>query len=122
MRHRKNGFTLLEVMISLAIISIALVALLSAHNRALSLNYEAARLTDAVTLAREEMEKLFLGMRSEDKVRTARQKEEFPGLVWKTTVDETKIEGIWEAQVLVFNAGDKSRQAIISLKSYITKK
>ncbi|VAX21791.1 hypothetical protein MNBD_NITROSPINAE01-1553 [hydrothermal vent metagenome] len=121
-RHSKNGFTLLEVMISLAILAIALVALLSANNRALTLNHEASRLTDAVTIAREEMEKMFLGILPEDDTRKKIKKGEFPGLRWKATAVETKIEGVLEAQVLVFNATDRNERPIVTLKSYITKK
>ena len=50
-RHNSSGFTLLEIVIAMAILSFSLVALLSATNRALIMNASATRLTDAVFLA-----------------------------------------------------------------------
>jgi len=51
----KNGFTLLEVMIALAVVAIALTALLSLANRTIQVQAEQQNLTRATQLAQGKM-------------------------------------------------------------------
>lgn len=50
-----RGFTLLEVMIALAILSTAMIALLSLGNRSISVRAEVQRVTHATLLAEQKM-------------------------------------------------------------------
>ena len=50
---RKNGFTLLEVMIALAILSLVAVAFLRAQAGSVRLVYESSQISLATLLARE---------------------------------------------------------------------
>jgi len=121
-RHSRSGFTLLEIMVSLAILSIALVTLLSANNKALAMIAESESMTDAVTLAREEMEKLYIEPTPEAGVSDKKSSEDYPRFKWRVEIVETPFEGVMEARVKVFEAGDEKETPVFSLKAYITKK
>ncbi len=117
----ENGFTLLEVVIAVAILSTSLVALLSAHNRALLMEAEAVKLTEVVTLAREEMERLYLKPLPEVGVSELRKREDYPRYQWRTEIKETPFNGAWEVAVRVFKAGDDDASDLFTLKAYVRK-
>ncbi len=117
----ENGFTLLEVVVAVAILSTSLVALLSAHNRALLMEAEAVRLTEIVSLAREEMERLYLKPLPEAGVSELRKREDYPRYQWRTEIKETPFNGAWEVAVLVFEAGDDGASDLFTLKAYVRK-
>ncbi|PLX78215.1 MAG: type II secretion system protein GspI, partial [Desulfuromonas sp.] len=54
-RNVNSGFSLLEVMIALAIVSIALMSLLSLGNRSIGVNDRLQRVTQATLLAQHKM-------------------------------------------------------------------
>ncbi|VAX17487.1 hypothetical protein MNBD_NITROSPINAE04-950, partial [hydrothermal vent metagenome] len=112
---------LLEIMVSLAILSISLVTLLSAHNRALSLNAEAAMLTDAVTLAREEMERLYFKPPTESLDVEKKRRKDYPLLEWLTQMKETPFENIVEARVVVYKIKGGESPPVVSLKAYLAR-
>ena len=56
--HKQHGFTLLEIMIALAVLSVALVALLKSGGENLSLLYESNTLTTVSMLARQKLSEL----------------------------------------------------------------
>lgn len=56
--NNNDGFSLLEVVIALAIFSISIVGLYAVQTRTISQNYTASRITTAVNLASEKMEDL----------------------------------------------------------------
>ena len=119
--HRRCGFTLLEIMVSLAILSISLVTLLSAHNRALLLNAEAATLTDAVTLAREELEKLYIKPPTESLDVEKKRRKDYPLFEWLTQIKETPFENIVEARVVVYKIKGGESPPVVSLKAYLAR-
>lgn len=55
---RNKGFTLLEIMIALVVLTIGLIAIAYMTNYAISGNREAKLLTQAVTLAQDKLEEL----------------------------------------------------------------
>jgi prepilin-type N-terminal cleavage/methylation domain-containing protein len=118
----RDGFTLLEVMVSVSILAISFVAILSANNRALMMSAESVSLSKAVTLAREELEraqieklKLSVGV-SEKKT-----SKEYPGLAWRFRVATTPFGAVKKADITIFSADDKKETGIVTLSSYITK-
>lgn len=117
--YRKSGFTLLEIMVSLAIMSIALVTLLTAHNRAILLNSEAGFVTDASMLAREEMARLYIGNVSATPEPAKKNRDDYPGYSWVSTIGETPFPGVLEAEIAVFR--NENKNPLMILKSYIVK-
>lgn len=120
-RLENAGFTLLEIMVSLAILAIALVTLLSAHNKALSMSAEAVKLTDAVALAREEMEKFYIEPLPQPGVSDKKKRDDYPDFEWRTEVAETPFEGVWEVKIDVFKEGDEKEHGVFTLKTYVKK-
>jgi general secretion pathway protein I len=86
-----HGFTLLEVLIAIAIIAIALTSLFSSQSSSLSLAIEAKFNTTASLLAREIVAEYESGLRtfSGDEGDFG---EEFAGYSWKTEVEEANFE------------------------------
>ena len=62
-RHN-NGFTLLEVMIALAIVGIVLVTLIGLETRTIQLAERQERVTQATLLAQEKMTEVEIGAQS----------------------------------------------------------
>lgn len=94
---RHNGFTLLEVMVAIAILSIALVAVYGSQSQSVSLASEAKLKTTAPLLAQakiaeiEETEARDLTSSSGD------FGEDFPGYRWEVTVRDVPFFGEQEA-------------------------
>ena len=118
---RRKGFTLLEIMVSLAILATALVALLSANNKALSMTAGAAELTDAVALAREEMEKFYIEPLPEPGVSMKKKRDDYPLFEWRSEIVETPFQNVWEVRLNVFKAGDENERSVFTLKSYVSR-
>jgi len=99
MRDEK-GFTFLEIMVAVAILSIALIAALRAQSQSLSIAGESIRSTNVVFLAREKMSEFELeGNIQEGK--TDGTFEKHPGYRWEIEVKEApnpfknlQIEGL----------------------------
>lgn len=117
---RRHGFTLLEVMVSMAILAIAMVTLLSAGNRAALLFGESERMTTAVTLAREEMERLYAGPRPELGLSEPREREDYPDWRWRVEAKETPFPGAVEVAVLVYpkDKEDKETDPWVTVRGY----
>ncbi len=117
---RSEGFTILEIVVAMAILSISLVAILSAHNRALIMGDDAVRLTDAVHLAREEMEKIHLNRPlPKNGESDFQQREDYPKFKWRTTMEETPIEGAWIAVIVVYESEEDRMKELFKLTSYV---
>jgi general secretion pathway protein I len=120
-RRNEGGFTLLEVVVALAILSISLVTLLSAHGRAVTICANAEALTDAVTLAREEMEKLSVAAMPLEERSEKLKRDDYPEYEWRVDIKETPFTNVWEARLAVFKAGDKEERPVFNLVSYLSK-
>ncbi|VAX22936.1 hypothetical protein MNBD_NITROSPINAE03-874 [hydrothermal vent metagenome] len=117
----KSGFTLLEILVAVAILSISLVALLSAHNKALFMNAEAVEITEVVTLAREEMENMYMRASIESGLSDVRKRKDYPQYQWRTEVKETPFKGSREVIVRVFRAENEKAGDLFALRAYIRK-
>ena len=98
--RNEKGFTFLEIMVAVAILSIALIAALRAQSQSLSIAGESIRSTNVVFLAREKMSEFELeGNIQEGK--TDGTFEKHPGYRWEIEVKEApnpfknlQIEGL----------------------------
>ena len=95
-REPAYGFTLLEVMVSVAIMSIVLVSVYRLHSQSLTMNTEARFYTQAPMLARSILAELGAGEDAEFADNSGEFGENFPGYAWKASVEDVEIEALGE--------------------------
>jgi len=117
----QRGFTLLEVMIAMAIVATALVALLSLGNRSISVNDHLQNLTRATFLAQERMAQIEVeteqnlfdwGEQSGD------FEEPFENYHWQVTFEDTLLSDIKMVTVIVSWGRDAANENV-SLSSFV---
>jgi type II secretion system protein I len=118
---KQKGFTLLEVMVALAILSVVLVVLFSQQAASISHGHEARIVAKASLLAQERMD----GLITEGVFREGDQEGEIndsiPPFQWKQTVEESTIEGMKKITVLVrWKEGRKERD--VRFVTYVVSK
>ena len=91
---RQRGFTLLEVMVALAIIAIGLTALLGSHSQSVSLAEEADFFTTAALLAQKKMTELELAGLGDLSYDAGDFGEDFPGYRWEVKISRPDFGGI----------------------------
>ena len=119
-----NGFTLLEVMVAVAILGMVLVTLLGVKNRSMQDVALAEHITTATLLAKREMTDMLLRSSGTGTIGSETEgefaEEEFESYTWKKTVETiTPFENvrIIEMRVAVlWKEGE--RQEMVELKSY----
>ena len=120
-----SGFTLLEIIVALVILSTALVTILATLNTTIYKVGAAARLTDAVTLAREEMELFRISKTgisgkesiiNEDKML---KRNDFPQLQFTRRMEPTAIPGAYELKIEVFTKDEEDPVSIFELSQYV---
>ena len=97
----RRGFTLLEVMVALAVVAFAFVGLLTLHGRNIQLVDRANHYSRAVLLAREMMAQLQFedGATIDSSSGTF---ESYPEYRWERIVDETNFESVKRIRVRVY--------------------
>jgi general secretion pathway protein I len=109
-----NGFTLLEVLVAMAVLSVALVGLLGLYNRSLLLTGHTQRLSTATLLAQEMLNRTTVEGVEAARVNTGDFAELYPGQYpefrWYRTVRATPLEGLWEIRVGV-SWGERADEA-----------
>ncbi len=91
--RNENGFTLIEILISLAIISISFAVLLSVFTRTLATTAGSGTLTGAVMLAKEKIALVGEKQFPEPGVSDWEEDERYPSYSFRTTVKETPFPG-----------------------------
>jgi general secretion pathway protein I len=115
----KQGFTLLEVMVALAILAITLVIIFSQQAVGIKAGNEARIITKATFVAQERM----AGLITQDRLPIGEEEGEvqdaIPPMKWKQMVEESAIEGMKKIIVLVlWKEGDRDRD--VRLVTYVT--
>lgn len=90
---KTSGFTLLEVMVAMAIIAIALVAVLGSQSQSLSLASETKFTTTAAFLAQSKMAEIETGNPHELASDQGDFGEDFPGYQWEVKVSSVAFAG-----------------------------
>lgn len=90
---RCSGFTLLEVMVAMAIIAIALTAVLGLQSQSVSLASETKFNTTAPLLARMKMAELEMEKPEDLTSDSGDFGEDFPGYYWDLTVSDVTFPG-----------------------------
>jgi general secretion pathway protein I len=116
------GFTLLEVMVALAVMSIVLVSVYRMHSQSLTMNASARFYTLAPMLAQgkmAELETLSSGVFPED---SGDFGEQFPGYSWKTSVADVSSEILGEVaedlKRVDISVSLNENQLVYSLRTY----
>ncbi len=107
-----GGFTLLEVLVAVAVLGLALVSLLGLHVRNIDLIARDQRVTEATLLARALMTEVEsgpfpdLGVESGDF--ELDYPERYPDLRWEREVTPTPVPNVREVRVRVFRGEEES--------------
>ena len=89
-----TGFTLLEVMVAVALIAIALTTLLGSQAQSVSFANSAKFETTAALLAQSKMSEIVMQETTALSGGSGDFGEDYPGYAWETTVSDISIEGI----------------------------
>jgi general secretion pathway protein I len=115
-RGREQGFTLLEVVIAMAIISIALVGLLGLVNRSIVVNDRLQRITQATLLAQHKMAEV---IDTEDlNADQGSFDEPFEVYNWQVAYSDTPLASVTMVSVTV-DWGESSVGEAVILDSFI---
>ena len=89
-----RGFTLLEVMIAVALIAIALVTLLGSQSQSVSFANSAKFETMAALLAQSKMSEMTIQAADSLSSDSGNFGDDYPGYAWEATVSDISLEGM----------------------------
>lgn len=124
-RRMARGFTLLEVLVAVAVLGLALVSLLGLHVRNLDLIARDAQVTEATLLARGIMAEVDagpfpdLGLAEGDFEED--YPERYPDLRWEREVVTTPVPDVREVRVRVFR-GEEASGDDVTLTYYVRRR
>lgn len=98
-----GGFTLLEVMIAMAILSISLLAVYQSQSQSVSMTGNARFLTTASLLAQSRMEEIKMTDPLNIKDSSGDFGEDFPDYTWKVELGETPVDFLKKIVLTVTN-------------------
>ena len=92
MKEKDWGFTLLEVMVAMALIAIALTAVLGSQSQSVSLAGEARFYTTASLLAQSKMAEIEVKELEDLSTDSGDFGEDFPGYTWQLSVNDVILD------------------------------
>ena len=101
--NSSSGFTLLEVMLAMAILAIALVAVFQSQSQSISMAGQARFATTASLLAQSKMAEVEKMDPGEINADSGDFGDDFPDYSWKVDVTETQVENVKKIEVTVTN-------------------
>ena len=118
---RNNGFTLLEVLIALAIVGIALVTLIGLETQTMQMAEHQQRVTQATLLAQEKMTEIEIGVQTLSGLggREGQFDEPFELYSWTIALEPTPLPSVEMVTVTVaWGAEDSNDQ--VDLNSFLS--
>jgi len=97
--RRSHGFTLLEILVAMSIISIALIAVFRLYAQTISMNHQLAFNTQAPFLAQQKINQLMMMPAEEMGDESGDFGDDFPGYSWAVTIEELALDTL-ESQIL----------------------
>ncbi|MDH5510669.1 MAG: type II secretion system GspH family protein [Nitrospinota bacterium] len=128
LKTRRGGFTLLEIVVALAILAVSLATLLSTMNHAIHGVTSSSQLTRAVGLAREEMERYHWELASgismseielENGSDNKKEELEDSELRVEKEMEVTAIPGAYELIVSVYQGEEEDAWLLFELRQYV---
>lgn len=113
--RRSAGFTLLEVMIALAIVAIALVSLLGLANRSIGVQERLQRMTRATLLAQEKMTEIELAAEAKTLVFEPAEgvfAEPFSDFRWRLEFADTPLPVVTQVTLTVAWGAEERNEAV----------
>jgi len=114
---RSEGFTLIEVLVALAIIAYALIGLLGIHNRNLTIVGRDQEITNATLAAREMIAAMEVREHFPDLGVTTGEIPRYPGYRFEREVLETPLPGVRWVRLHVIL--DENRPDLVEVEYYI---
>jgi general secretion pathway protein I len=102
-RKKINGFTLMEVMIAMAILAIALVAIFQSQSQSISMATDSRFLTTAALLAQSKMAEVEAAPSLDINVKDGDFGQDYPDYSWHLQIDDTQLAQFKKIEVTVSN-------------------
>lgn len=97
-RYPQTGFTLMEVMVALAILAIALTSIYRLHSQTLTMSYQARFYNQAPLLAEAKLSEMERQGIKDSADNSGDFGERFPNYSWKTRIEEVSSDLIKESR------------------------
>ena len=102
-QNKANGFTLMEVMIAMAILAIALVAIFQLQSQSISMSTDSRFMTTAALLAQSKMVEAEAGSSLVSHKEDGDFGPDYPQYTWHMEVGDTQLSQFKKIEVTVIN-------------------
>ncbi len=110
MKARESGFTLVEILLSVSLIGLVLIAISEFQAKGMDIARETIEITKATLLGKEKMVEWERGLIS-DGGGDGDFGEDFPDYRWNMKVEETEIQGLKKVSLIItWRSGNRNRQ------------
>jgi len=116
--RRKKGFTLIEIMIALSVLSIALVVLLGLRNQGITLAARSRHMIEATLLARQKVTEISAAGFAELGEKEGDFGDEFPQYKWRQNVVQTPFNVVRELLLQVVWK-EENREISLDVTTYL---
>jgi len=102
-QNKANGFTLMEVMIAMAILAIALVAIFQLQSQSISMSTDSRFMTTAALLAQSKMVEVEAVSTLTNHKEDGDFGPDYPQYTWRLEVGDTQLQQFKKIEVTVIN-------------------